>query len=227
MSQILIRYASSMEDAKHIVTAFDSTLPHLEAKGSGQQWGSQPLSERPDKVELMNTTLKGFLEYKVTGEGDYVEVFIAEVEVDPADPAMQPEADAIIRTSEDGKRFVQTGALVTTAVFVNYVCDAEEARSIVEEAQQEKSFIYIRALVSDYRAGPLRKGAGAALIEHAKVKAREQGKKSIFVDCFGGNGSLLVKFYETTGFRVVAAFDLQKPNDAPWPCRLLKMDVSE
>ncbi|OJD13746.1 hypothetical protein AJ78_05824 [Emergomyces pasteurianus Ep9510] len=227
MHQILIRHSSSMEDVEHILAAFDSTLPHLEAKGSGQQWGSQPLSERPGSKVLMQTAVKDSLEYQVTGDGKYVEVFITEVEVDPADPANQAEADAVFRTSEDGKRFVQTGAMVTTTAFSHYLNDKEEMKSILEEAEREKKFIYLSALVSDYRAGPLRKGAGAALIEHAKHRARKLGKKTIFLDCFGGNGGHLVKFYETSGCRVVAALDLPKPNEAPWPCRVMRLDVSE
>jgi hypothetical protein len=193
MSRILIRHASSMDDVEPIITAFDSTLPHLRAIGSGQQWGSQPMSERPDRKELMHTTVRAALEYQETGEGDYVEVFITEVEVDPAGPAIQPEANAVFRTGEDGKRFVQTGAMVTTAVFTDYLRDKEEVKSVLEEAEQEKNFLYVRALVSDYRAGPLRKGAGAALVHHVKGRARELGKRSVFLDCFGGNGGQLVK----------------------------------
>jgi hypothetical protein len=88
MSRIFIRRAYSLEDVFHILTAFDSALPHLEARGSSQQWGSQPISERPDQKELMHTAVRAALKYQGTGEGDYVEVFITEVEVNPADPAI-------------------------------------------------------------------------------------------------------------------------------------------
>jgi hypothetical protein len=182
-----------MKDAEHILTAFDSALPQLEAKGSGQQWGSQRFSENPDRTEPVRAAVKDALEYQKTGEGDYVEAFIAEVEVDEADPAVQPELDAVFRISEDGKRFVQTGAMVTTAVFADYLREKDEVKSILEEAEQAKDFIYLRALISDYRAGPLRKGVGTALVEHMKDRAKELGKKSIFLDCFGGNEGQLVK----------------------------------
>jgi hypothetical protein len=83
--------------------------------------------------------------------------------------------------------------MATTAAFADYLRDKEEVRSVLKEAEQEKNFLYLRVLVSDYRAGPLRKGAGAVLVGHVKGRARELGKKRVFLDCFGGNGSQLVK----------------------------------
>jgi hypothetical protein len=190
MTEFHLHHASSLEDADYILAALDSSLPQLELKGSGQQWGMQPMSERPEKVEAVRNAVRDALLYRKKGEGDYVEAFIAEAETKPG---ISSEAEAIVRTSEDGKSLVQTGAMVTTDVFNGYLRDMEGLRSVVEEAERKKDFLFVKLLVSDYRAGRARKGAGAALVERVSRRAGELGKKSVFVDCWGGNGGTLVK----------------------------------
>jgi hypothetical protein len=190
MTEFHLRHASSLEDADYILAALDSSLPQLELKGSGQQWGMQPMSERPEKVEVVRNAVRDALLYREKGEGVYVEAFIAEAETKPV---ILSEAEAIVRTSEDGKSLVQTGTMVTTDVFNGYLRDMEGLRSVVEEAERKKDFLFVKLLVSDYRAGQARKGAGAALVERVRRRAGELGKKSVYVDCWGGNGGKLVK----------------------------------
>jgi hypothetical protein len=190
MTEFHLRHTSSLEDADYILAALDSSLPQLELIGSGQQWGLRPMSERPEQVEVVRNAVRDALLYREKGKGDYVEAFIAEAETKPG---ISSETKAIVRTSENSKSLVQTGAMVTTDVFNGYLRDMEELRSVVEEAERKKDFLFVRLLVGDYRAGPARKGAGAALVERVRRRAGELGKKSVYVDCWGGNGGRLVK----------------------------------
>jgi GNAT superfamily N-acetyltransferase len=65
--------------------------------------------------------------------------------------------------------------------------------TIKKELDGKKDYIYLEALITDYRTGAWRKGAGAALIEHARQFCRDRGKKTIYVDAYAGNGRKLVK----------------------------------
>ena len=56
-----------------------------------------------------------------------------------------------------------------------------------------KNWAYVHLLISDFRTGEWRKGAGAALIAEAKAKAKARGREALYVDCWAGNGRRLVK----------------------------------
>jgi len=195
-TEIHIRHALSSQDAEYIIAALDSSLPHLARIGSSQQWGAQPMSERPEQLDMIRNAVRDALAHRVSGgEGAYVEVFIAETEVAQAGSSGVPENEgAIVRKAEDGEgRFVQTAGAIVNAVFTSYLRDREELRGVLAEAEGKRNFLFFKALVSDYRAGPLRKGAGAALIEYVRRRAGELGKECVYLDCFGGNGGKLVK----------------------------------
>ena len=56
-----------------------------------------------------------------------------------------------------------------------------------------KNWAYVHLLISDFRTGEWRKGAGAALIAEAKAKAKARGREALYVDCWAGNERRLVR----------------------------------
>lgn len=174
-------------DAQFISDAFDSTIPVLAAAGSGEQWGPDPLSLEPDfagKVAKVVSDAEGWRGGKGPAvEGPAVEGLIAEVDI--------PEGTQLEHVSGDG----DGRAGVAVAVWredwwPQYVREIEHIAPVAEE---EKDWGYLHYLVSDYRAGELRRGAGAALVEEVKERARARGKASLWVDCWAGNGRKLVR----------------------------------
>ncbi|ETS74850.1 hypothetical protein PFICI_13334 [Pestalotiopsis fici W106-1] len=201
----------SPRDSDWILAAFDGALPHMAAKGSGQQWGSRPFSERDgarDRVagwltmsETSRRRRDGDGEVKKDqdgggGGGEEGRLFIAEVEL-PADA--DTDADTAqgwrVRTDEtSGKRFLSVAAGgVRTGWWPTYFQDFEQTKQLIKEADAEGGVMYLEVLISDFRTGSHRKGAGGALVAKIKEYALSQGAKTMYLDCFAGNGGLLVK----------------------------------
>jgi ribosomal protein S18 acetylase RimI-like enzyme len=63
----------------------------------------------------------------------------------------------------------------------------------------------------------IRRGVGARLLEHAQVLAQEIGARLLRLDCFAGDDSKLVRYYESNGFTVTAEFDGKAYDGSPWP----------
>ncbi|KAK1455021.1 acetyltransferase [Colletotrichum melonis] len=194
-----VRDASlASHDADFIVEAFDSTLAPLAAMGSGAMWGSQPFSQKDGFVEENLKDVATSERYRSTGEGDALRIFIAEVEVEsPAGTAAitphdagQDEPGPRYRTAEDGKRYVSVGAaFVRTNWLPSHVerqFDKEE--KIRDELGGKKDgFVYLDVIVTDYRTGQYRKGAGEALIRQAKEHGVAEGMQVLYVDAWAGN----------------------------------------
>lgn len=69
--------------------------------------------------------------------------------------------------------------------------------------------LYVNMLVTDRdRVGA---GIGAALLEHARALARQQGVGLLRLDCFGGEDRALVRYYEKQGFTATETFSFQLP----------------
>ena len=54
-------------------------------------------------------------------------------------------------------------------------------------------FLYLEVMVTDYRADPYRRGAGAALIQAAKEYGKSRGMGILYVDAWAGNEKKLVR----------------------------------
>ncbi|KXH50115.1 acetyltransferase [Colletotrichum nymphaeae SA-01] len=224
-------------DAEFIVEAFDSTLAPLAAMGSGAMWGSQPFSQKDGFVEENLKDVAASERYQTTGEGDAFRIFIAEVEVEspaatgaitPHD-AGQDEPGLRYRTAEDGKRYVSVGAaFVRTNWLPGHVMrqfDKEE--KIRDELEGKKDgFVYLDVIVTDYRTGRYRKGAGEALIRRVKEYGVEEGMQVLYVDAWAGNEKKLNRFYERQGFVVVDDFTFARTDKHAWLGTLMRLDLS-
>ncbi|KAH9883507.1 acetyltransferase [Xylariomycetidae sp. FL2044] len=211
-------------DSDFIIAAFDSSLPHLAATGSEGQWGSTPFSERPDARQRMYDAVARSEASRLNQEGgEHGRMFIAEVETRHG---LQDLQGLSVRTDDDGTRFLSVAAVfVKENHWPNYVQINDSTRSAADNANSEGSFCYVDVLISDFRTGTSRKGAGAVLLEQAKAYSISRGAKALYLDCWAGNDGSLVKFYTGQGFVKVADFVAQKPGSAPWAGSLLRFEL--
>lgn len=164
-------------DADYIVAAFDSTLPFLSSVGSAAQWGTTPLSQIDGFHALRAKAVDASVSYRLTGEGDPVRVFIIEAET--------------MKEEGEGEEYIPVGSsTLHEEFFPGYVTCQKHLEGITKTAE---NFLFIEVLVTDFRAGPLRKGAGAELVRHAVGYARERGKDVVYVECWAGNEGRLVR----------------------------------
>lgn len=191
-------------DADFIVEAFDSTLAPLAAIGSGAMWGSQPFSQKNGFVEENLKDVAASERYRTTGEGDALRIFIAEIEVGSPTAATastphdagQDEPGLRYRVGKDGKRYVSVGAaFVRTNWLPGHVKrQFDQEKKIRDELEGKKdNFVYLDVIVTDYRTGRYRKGAGEALIRRAKEYGVEEGMRELYVDAWAGNEKKLNK----------------------------------
>ncbi len=167
-----VRHArSDGDDAQFIMAAFDSTIPYLASIGAGAMWGEKPFSEK-DGFE--GETVESI--QKSERDDEPLRVFIAEV--GPGAAAEQGTAQPVRVGS----------AMVREDSLPSYITDREEMKPEVDGA---KDYLFLEVVISDYRTGPLHRGAGAALIEAIKHYGRERNKKTLYVDCWAGNGAKL------------------------------------
>lgn len=184
MSKFHIRTTAVPEDATFILEAFDSTLPHLARTGSGDQWGSEPRSKQEVFVKRIQTEV----EKARSGTSDNDVVFIAEV---PSDEPV-PEISRI-RREEGSQQMLKVAAGCVHAEFPSYVAEQRNLEARVREAVGCADYLYLSVMISDFRAGALRKGAGAVLVQRVKEYAWEKGKRAVYCDCWAGNGGKLVQ----------------------------------
>ncbi|KAI3325162.1 acetyltransferase [Xylariaceae sp. AK1471] len=213
-----------LKDKQFILDAFDSSLPQLAKIGSGNQWGSELFSKRPD----IEDRLKIFQakRYQETGEGDPVRIFIIEAEIPPLGADELP-ASGYVRTDDAGKKFLAVGsAMLSEGKYPPYVGLYADKNTVGKELSGTQDYVYLDGLITDYRTGPWRKGAGAALIEHCRQYCRERGKPILYLDGYSGNDRKLVRYYESQGFSVVDYFETPKPDGSTWPGAFLRMDVA-
>ncbi|KAH7136172.1 hypothetical protein B0J11DRAFT_597522 [Dendryphion nanum] len=218
MPEFHIRGEVLPEDADFILEAFDSTQPHLASIGSGTQWGTEPMSKRDGSAERIRSAV----EKARSGSSDKYAIFIAEVHVDDGIDA----GTGRIRIDRPNLQLLQVGAaIVHQGSFPDYVAKQQHLDALVCEATERADYLYLYALVSDYRTGSMRKGAGAVLAQRVRDYAQEKGKAVVYVDCWAGNGEKLVEFYKSQGFVPVGGYDLKKDDGTIWPGKLLRMDI--
>ncbi|KAI0451676.1 acetyltransferase [Xylaria acuta] len=209
------------EDGEFMIAAFDASLAQLAAIGSGGQWGSAPLSERgvlDDQTKIFEQAQR----YQLTGEGDPIRIFVIEAEIENADDDLP--ASVLVRTDDAGKKFLAVGSvMLSEGLYPRYMRAHFEKDAIRKELDGTKDYIYVEGLVTDFRAGPWRKGAGAALLEHSRQFCRERGKRILYLDAYAGNGRKLIKYYEGQGFSLVDGFERDSTPDG---CRaFMRMDL--
>lgn len=183
MSAIHIRDEALPEDAEFILEAFDSALPHLASIGSEKQWGLEPRSTQKVFVDRIRTAV----EKARSRTSDNDTVFIAEV---PLDDNRDLGAASVRRVGDN--QMLKVGGAIVQGFFPSYVLEQRNLEAHVREAVERADFIYLSVMVSDFRVGALRKGAGALLAQRVRQYALENGKAAVYVDCWAGNGEGLV-----------------------------------
>ena len=174
-------------DDKRVLAYFDSQLQWLETVGSGAQWGSTPRGHLDDYQEKYRAKIGRSEACKGKPFGpDWIQAYIIEAEVD--NHALGAELRQLAEeTGGDRRAMIPVAALVLEDKSADYV------RSILPEQDDEDPFIFVSYLISDRGTSPLNKGAGAALIDHAKDEAKRLGLRRLCLDCWRGNDRKLVK----------------------------------
>ena len=256
--------------ADSMIAAFDSTIPHLAAGGNAGQWGVEPFSRKDGFIQETHDDVRLSEEYRLTGKGDPVRTFIAEVRVDDGNGSSgsnsneygsdgklnmngngtgnaDGSADDVVDThylpprtspSPSGATFLPVGLItIRDGAFSRHVSSNAQLRPYTQQAKAEHAratsggsssgsdsgshsgsgcgsnrgsssgrgsgsssgsrgggggFIYVDVVVTDFRTGKRRAGAGAALLQAAKEYARDRGRRSVYLDCWtGGTGKLV------------------------------------
>ncbi|KZL74322.1 acetyltransferase [Colletotrichum tofieldiae] len=231
MGKMRLREGGTLpHDDTFIVEAFDSTISYLEEIGSGQMWGSQPFSEKEGFVEETAKDVRTSEKYRTTGEGDALRVFLAEVVVEPSamplsNSTTQPPGPRYW-AADDGTRMISVGAVFVRENWLpEHVKSQFHVNAIRTELEGNEGFVYLDVLVTDFRTGHQRKGAGEALVRKAKDYGLEKGMKALYVDAWAGNGRRLVEFYEKQGFSIVSDFEMKRANGTIWQGTLLRAEL--
>ncbi|TDZ20611.1 hypothetical protein Cob_v006809 [Colletotrichum orbiculare MAFF 240422] len=227
MEKFNIRPAKiAFDDAGFIISAFDSTLAHLEAIGSREMWGSTPFSQKDGFAEETIKDVQTSEAYHSTGQGDALRIFIAEVRVET--PEWQSGFETQLRyrvADEKGYSHLSVGAAFIREEWIpGHLKSQFEVQGIREELEGKEGFVFLDVVVTDYRTSH-RKGAGKALVQQAVDYGRSKRKKVLYLDAWSGNGRKLVGYYEHQGFKVVADFKILKSEGRTWPGALLRMDL--
>ncbi|EXJ80120.1 hypothetical protein A1O1_08262 [Capronia coronata CBS 617.96] len=212
MPSIYIRPASTAtDDGLRLLQNFDSQLPWLSSIGSSAQWGGSSRSEQEDQRAKYRSKVESSERgWNNPWSRDWVRAYIAEVEMKREDLSSEL-LELAIESPNDAVRLPVAGMILQGQ-------SAEYARDILPENDDNDPFIYLLYLLSDRRTAPYGKGAGAALISHAKDEARNLGLRRICLDCWRGNDNKLVHYYEKQGFRVIGNFDADN-----WPGAVMEM----
>ncbi|KAI0183677.1 hypothetical protein EV127DRAFT_446288 [Xylaria flabelliformis] len=215
-----------IEDGEFMIAAFDASLAQLASIGSGGQWGSKPLSER-GRLDERTKIYEQAQRYQSTGEGDPIRIFVIEAEIPSSVNADELPTSVYIRTDDAGKKFLIVGSMMLSeGLYPHYMRQHFEKESIKKELDGTKDYIYVEALITDYRAGPWRKGSGAALLEYSRRFCQERGKRILYLDAWAGNGRKLVKYYEGQGFSLIDDFESPTPDGSKWHGAFLRMDLA-
>ncbi|KAK1996695.1 acetyltransferase [Colletotrichum falcatum] len=236
MNKLRIREAGTIpHDDAYIVDVFDSTLPYLEAIGSGEMWGARPFSDKEGFREATAADVRASERYQATGEGEALRIFIADAEADQSSSAAAPmpsggDDDAAgLRywIAEDGARMLSVGAaFVRDDWLPGHVKSQFHVEAVGAEMEGREGFVYLDVLITDFRTGRHRKGAGEALVKRAKDYGLERGAKTLYLDAWAGNGRKLVEFYGKLGFSIVADFEMKRANGTTiWPGTLMRLGL--
>ena len=174
-------------DDKRVLSYFDSQLQWLETVGSGAQWGSTPRGHKEDMKEKYRSKIERSEACIGKPFGpDWIQAYIMEAEVDV--DSVNAELRQLATVTGDGRC-----ARVPVAAMILQAKSADYVRSILPEQDDEDPFVFLHYLLSDRRTSSINKGAGAALIRHAKDETKELGLRRITADCWRGNDRKLVK----------------------------------
>ncbi|EXJ93151.1 hypothetical protein A1O3_01708 [Capronia epimyces CBS 606.96] len=190
MPSISIRPASTAtDDGLRLLRNFDSQLPFLSSIGSSAQWGSSSRSDQEDQ----RAKYRGKVESSERGwdhawSRDWVRAYIAEVEIKREDLSSE-----LLELATDTSESTTAAVRLPVAGMILQGQSADYVRDIVPENDDNDPFIYVLYLLSDRRTAPHGKGAGAALISHAKDEARKLGIRRLCLDCWRGNDNRLVQ----------------------------------
>ncbi|CAI6231641.1 unnamed protein product [Periconia digitata] len=209
-----IRPASlAAKDDERMLSHFDSQLKWLESIGSGGQWGPNPRSNNEafqekirGKIQLSETCMEKPFSSK------WARAYISEAEVD-ADSLSEELKQLSGPPLENGRVRVPVASMILDSKSADYV------RDVLPEEDKNDPFIYLLALFSDRKTSSIGKGAGAALIKHAKDEAKRLGIHRIDGDCYAGNDGKLLKYYESQGFKSAGEFG----SEQGWPGVVFEM----
>jgi hypothetical protein len=170
MAPFCIRAGSSAKhDGELILRMTDSQLAYLADIGSAEQWGTSSLS----KDELQQTKYRATVRRseETHDEGlspSWTRVFIAE--------------------TSDSSDLMLVAAMVLETEATQYAAEA------LSKLGSPEPFIYLTYLVTDRNQAGAGRGAGAALIRHARTEAERVGVLRICLDCWRGNDRKLVRY---------------------------------
>lgn len=178
-----IRTASlAAGDDKRVLAYFDSQLSWLATVGSGDQWGSETRGNDEKvqekyrrKIEQSEANMAQPYEYRP----DWIRAYVIEAEADAE--SLGEEVKQLVDGCCVGRVRVPVAAMVLETESPEYV------RSVLPEQDDADPFIYLAYLLSDRRTSSINKGAGAALIRHAKEEVKKLAIRRICGDCWRGN----------------------------------------
>lgn len=203
---------------KEIAKLFDSAAPYLALKDS-DQWGQNVWEE----VQSFENAMKAHTEASeqqerdgVTLEGNrntWQRVYVAKWTPKPKKGEEAPGPELI-------------GAMVLTGRA------SQTVRPSVIGAQD---YVYVRWLVRESTGATRTRffGVGAALLRHAANVARAEGATRLCTDCWGGDGGMLVDYFEGQEFEVLGRVDgadfyryfEEDEDERPWHGKVMEMKL--
>lgn len=185
-SKYHIRRASShLEDGRRFLEFCDSQLPHLAFIGSEGQWGTESLSAGEKAQEKYRNLVERSEEGSTWGD-DWIRFFFLETEIDESALPDNVPPSMVVRDPQRPRPAVAVAAMILEGICPEYV------RPVLKQDDQDP-WVYVRFLVTNRSVGPLSKGAGQILLEHAEEVARALPVSRICLDGWNGNGRMLVK----------------------------------
>lgn len=174
-------------DDKRVLSYFDSQLQWLETVGSGAQWGSTPRGQEDkyqEKYRRKISQSEACIGKPFGPEWTQTYIMEAEVDLNSLSTELRQLAEG---TGDDQRARLPVAALVLDSKAADYV------HSILPQQDDKDPFVFISYLISDRKATPFNRGAGAALINYANDETIRLGLKRICLDCWRGNDRKLVK----------------------------------
>ena len=158
------------EDTPIVLSLFDDAVAWLVSRGLEGQWGTEPWSRVPARVERVRG---------LAAEG----LWIAELDTGSGETAGPTETAEAAETSRTGR---PVGALTVTETPPSYAPAVDERE------------LYVHLLLVS-RSHPGRR-IGSRLLDHAREQARARSISLVRVDCWSGGDGALIRYYERQGF---------------------------
>ena len=160
------------------------------------------VDDLPAVVALMDGAVRWLVSQGRTGQWGDQPWSASEARVERLRGMITGAGSELLVLEQDG---AVVAALVHGPVAHGYAPAADEPES------------YVLLLVSD----PAVRGAGRRLLDESWARAQASGIGRQRVDCYGGDGGKLVRFYESAGFTRTDPFEVNG-----WPGQLLERTVS-